>query len=56
MARVTVQINENENQNTYNNVKFTLEQATKALFNLGSKWRWVVKATVRPLYPDKENR
>jgi hypothetical protein len=41
-------------------VKFILEQATKAqrgsrgislLFNLGARWRWVVNATPRPLYP-----
>jgi len=41
-------------------VKFTLEQATKAqrrsrgialLFNLGARWRWVVNATSRLLYP-----
>ena len=24
-------------------------------FNLGATWRWVVKATYRPLYPSKEN-
>ena len=42
-------------------VKFTLEQATKTrgggsrcialLFNLGARWRRVVNATPRPLYP-----
>jgi hypothetical protein len=42
-------------------VKFTLEQATKAQrgsrgiallsLYLGARWRWVINATPRPLYP-----
>jgi len=41
-------------------VKVVLEQATKAergnrvialIFNLGARWRWVVNATLWPLYP-----
>ena len=45
---------------------FTLEQATKSqvesrgitllFFNHGTRWWWVVKATLRPLYPGKETR
>ena len=45
-------------------VKFTLEQAMKdqrrsrgiaLLFNLGSRWRWVVNVTLRPLYLRKRD-
>jgi hypothetical protein len=43
------------------NVKFDLKQAWKAkrgsivlIFNLGARWRWVVNAMPRPLYPRKD--
>ena len=46
-------------------VKFALQQATKPersssgvalIFNLGARWRWVVNATLWPLYPPRKSR